>query len=97
MGPTHRADDSQSAEGARPRSPAVSGLNGPGVDVVREGRVGPFLETRPTLSSAPVHWGGIALENYSVPAVLIPRHDHPEHFLQVVLRGTVKYEVNTRG
>ena len=67
------------------------------VDVVREGRVEPFLDTPPTKSSAPVQWGGIALENYTVPAVFIPRHQHPEHFLHVVLSGAVKYEVNTRG
>jgi AraC family transcriptional regulator len=33
----------------------------------------------------------------TVPAVFIPRHEHPEHFLHVVLSGAVKYEVNTRG
>jgi len=44
-----------------------------------------------------VQWAGIALENYTVPAVFIPRHEHPEHFLHVVLSGAVKYEVNTRG
>ena len=60
------------------------------VDVVREGRFEPFLDAAPTKSSAPVHWGGIALENYTVPAVFIPRHQHPEHFLHVVLSGAVK-------
>ena len=44
-----------------------------------------------------MQWGGIALENYTTPAVFISRHEHPEHFLHVVSRGTVKYEVNTRG
>ncbi len=44
-----------------------------------------------------MQWGGIALENYTVPAVLIARHQHPEHFVHLVLRGTVKYEVNTGG
>jgi Transcriptional regulator containing an amidase domain and an AraC-type DNA-binding HTH domain len=68
-----------------------------GLDVVREGRVEPFLDAPPTLSSAPVQWGGIALEIYTTPSVFISRHEHPEHFLHVVLRGTVKYEVNTRG
>lgn len=67
------------------------------VDVVREGRVEPFLATPPTKSGAPVQWGGIALENYTIPAVFIPRHEHPEHFLHVVLSGAVKYEINTRG
>jgi anthranilate/para-aminobenzoate synthase component II len=45
-----------------------------GVDVVREGRVEPFLHTQPTLSSAAVGWSGLALEDYSVPALVIPQH-----------------------
>jgi AraC family transcriptional regulator len=69
----------------------------PHVDVVREGHQEPFLEQPPKLSSSPMHWRGIALENWSVPAVLIPRHEHPEHFLHVVLDGTVKYQVATKG
>src|SRR6266481_1198756 len=97
MGATTRADVSQSAKGTRARSPTASRLIVPGIDVVREGRAEPFLNTRPTQSSAPVQWGGIALENYTVPAVLIARHQHPEHFVHLVLRGTVKYEVNTGG
>ncbi len=97
MGATTRADVSQSAKGTRARSPTASRLIVPGIGVVREGRAEPFLNTRPTQSSAPVQWGGIALENYTVPAVLIARHQHPEHFVHLVLRGTVKYEVNTGG
>jgi AraC family transcriptional regulator len=69
----------------------------PAVDVVREGRIEPFLDSRPTKSSAPAHWGGIALEKYTVPGVFIPRHEHPEAFLHLVLKGTVKYDVNTKG
>jgi AraC family transcriptional regulator len=72
-------------------------LADPAVNVVRDGRIEPFLDCCPTKSSAPVHWGGIALEKYTVPAVFIPRHEHPENFLHVVLNGAVKYEVNTRG
>ena len=84
---------SQSAE-----SPCLTGrfvLSG--VDVVRDGRTEPFLEYRPIRSSAPAEWKGIALENYAVPAVLIHRHEHPEHFLHLVLSGAVKYEVRTKG
>lgn len=69
----------------------------PAVNVVREGRIEPFLDCCPTRTSVPVHWGGIALEKYTVPAVFIPRHEHPENFLHVVLSGAVKYEVNTGG
>lgn len=68
-----------------------------GVDVVRKGRTEPFLDISPTLSSTSAHWGSITLENYSVPAVFIPRHEHPEHFLHLVLSGNVKYEVTTKG
>ena len=51
----------------------------------------------PIKSSPPAHWGGVALEKYTVPAVFIPRHEHPENFLHVVLSGAVRYEVSTRG
>jgi AraC family transcriptional regulator len=69
----------------------------PGVNVVREGRTGPFLGSHPAGSRFAVQWGGIALEKYKVPAVFVPCHEHPEHFLHVVLSGTVKYEITTKG
>jgi AraC family transcriptional regulator len=97
MADEHRPGVSQSAEGPHARLPTVSRPIVPMVDVVREGRAEPFLDSLPTRSSARVQWAGIALENYTVPAVFIPRHEHPEHFLHVVLSGAVKYEVNTRG
>ena len=65
--------------------------------MIRDGHEEPFLASRPTLSSVPAKWGGLVLENYTVPAVLIPRHEHPEHFLHLVLRGNVEYQVRTRG
>jgi AraC family transcriptional regulator len=65
--------------------------------VRREGRVEPFLHAHPTLSSAAVGWAGLAVEAYSSPACVIPRHEHVQHFLHVVLRGAVKYEVRTCG
>jgi len=68
-----------------------------GVEVVREGRVEPFLNAHPTLSSSSVRWPGLAVEDHSIPACVIPRHEHLENFLHVVLRGSVKYEVLTRG
>ena len=85
------------ADGPRGNPSTFGRLAIPAVNVVREGRIEPFLDCCPTKSSAPVHWGGIALEKYTVPAVFIPRHEHPENFLHVVLSGAVKYEVNTRG
>jgi len=88
----HKLSGSASA-----RYPASSRVVVPGVDVVRDGREEPFLPSRPTLSSVPAAWGGIVLENYSVPAVLISRHEHPEHFLHLVLRGSVEYQIRTNG
>lgn len=67
------------------------------VSVWRDGRVEPFLHTHPKLSSAAVHWSGVALEDHLVPACVIPRHEHVENFLHVVLSGSVRYEVLTRG
>ena len=97
MGATHRPIASRPSDSAEVRCPAISRIIVPGVGVVRDGREEPFLATRPTLSSVPVEWGGIALENYTVPAVLIRRHEHPEHFLHLVLRGNVEYQIRTRG
>ena len=73
------------------------GLLVAGVEVLREGRVEPLLHDHPTLSSAAARWSGLAVEDYSIPACVIPRHEHVENFLHVVLRGSVKYEVRTRG
>jgi AraC family transcriptional regulator len=68
-----------------------------GVEVIRDGRVEPLLHAHPTLSSSSVRWSGLAVEDYSVPACVLPRHEHLENFVHVVLRGSVKYEVLTRG
>jgi AraC family transcriptional regulator len=77
---------------ATKRPPVLSG-----VEVVREGRVEPFLHDHPTLSSSSVRWPGLAVEDHSIPACVIPRHEHLENFLHVILGGSVKYEVLTRG
>jgi AraC family transcriptional regulator len=68
-----------------------------GVEVIRKGRVEPFLHAHPSLSSSSVRWAGVAVEDHSVPACVIHRHEHLENFLHVVLRGSVKYEVLTGG
>jgi hypothetical protein len=68
-----------------------------GVEVRRKGHVEPFLHFHPALSSSSVRWAGIAFEDYSIPACVIPQHEHLEAFLHVVLRGSAKYEVLTRG
>jgi AraC family transcriptional regulator len=69
----------------------------PGVEVIRAGRVESFLPGQPALSSAAVQWRGLAVEDFRIPACVIPQHEHVENFLHVVLSGPVKYEVLTRG
>ena len=97
MAAAHVADASRRPhDAARPYETGAR-LILPGVEVVRAGRVEPFLQAHPTLSSAAVRWAGLAVEGYSLPACVIPRHEHVESFLHVVLRGSVKYEVLTRG
>jgi AraC family transcriptional regulator len=44
-----------------------------------------------------VRWEGVAVEEYSIPACVISRHEHIENFLHVVLNGSADYEVLTRG
>jgi AraC family transcriptional regulator len=78
------------------RYPA-SQINLSGVEVWREGRVEPLLHAHPKLSSAAAHWSGVVLEDYVVPACVIPRHEHVGNFLDVVLEGSARYEVLTRG
>jgi len=69
----------------------------PRVNLVRRGCIEPFLDVRPTLSSSDAQWSGFALESYETPAVSIHDHEHPEHFLHMVVSGTSIYEVKTRG
>jgi AraC family transcriptional regulator len=83
-------------ERIRPRLTGAHLILG-GVEVKREGRVEPYLNTQPALSSAAVRWSGVALANYSTPACVIPRHEHVENFVHVVLRGSGRYEVSTGG
>ena len=78
------------------RNPA-SQIDLPGVTVLREGRVEPLLHAHPKLSSAAARWSGVVLEEYIVPACVTPRHEHVEHLLHVMLRGSVRCEVLTRG
>jgi len=68
-----------------------------GVEVIRAGRREPFLPMPPTCTSSVVPWRGLALEDYRVPACVIPRHEHVENFLHVVVDGAARYEVLTAG
>jgi AraC family transcriptional regulator len=68
------------------------------VQVRREGHIVPLLHAHPPeLSSACIGWRGLAFEDYRVPACVIPRHQHIDNFVHVILRGSVKYQVATRG
>jgi AraC family transcriptional regulator len=51
----------------------------------------------PTRLCRVLQCAGVAVEDYSIPACVIDRHEHLENFVHVVLRGSVKYEVLTRG
>src|SRR5690242_18194942 len=97
MGAAHRADLSHPTEASRGPSPATNQFIVPGIGVLREGRQERFLDRQPTLCSSSAQWGGIALESYAVPALFIPRHEHTNAFLHLVLSGSVKYEVRTKG
>lgn len=97
MAAVHAADVPRPPQRAASQPSTGGRLILSGIKVVREGRVEPFLRADPTLSSAAVLWSGVAVEDYSLPACVIPRHEHVENFLHVVLRGSVKYEVLTRG
>ena len=56
------------------------------IEVIRSGRVERFLHAHPTLLSSLVRWAGVAVQNYSVPACVVQRHEHLENFVHVVLR-----------
>jgi AraC family transcriptional regulator len=67
------------------------------IEVRRAGRVEPLLQARPRLSSAGAQWGGLTLEEHSIPPCVVPRHEHIEDFLMVVLAGRSRLEIVTRG
>ena len=96
MAAVHAADHPQAPRRVM-RSLSTSHLVVSAVEVRRQGRVEPLLHAPPMLSSSPGQWSGVALEEYSVPACVIPWHEHVENFLHVVLQGSDRYEVLTRG
>src|SRR5262245_31909176 len=96
--PTQRRVASNSA-GPRsdPRAAACESLTLSGVQLLRRGKATPCLEARPAISSSCLQWRQVALEDYVVPACVISRHVHPQVFVHVILRGSVKYQVTTEG
>jgi AraC family transcriptional regulator len=64
----------------------------PGVDASKQAqeRVEPFLHPHPAPSSVAVRWSGVALDNFSTPACAIPRHEHVENLVHIILCGSGK-------
>ena len=51
-----------------------------------------------SLSSKRAGWDGIALDSFTdVPAVSIPDHEHPTHFLNLLTRGNIKAQWTMEG
>lgn len=76
---------------------AASQVDLSGIEVRREGRVEPLLHAHPKLSSIAAQWSEVVFEDYAVPACVLTRHEHLHDFLHVVVEGSVRYEVLTRG
>jgi AraC family transcriptional regulator len=91
-GAINPSDALQSEESTKPQSFVLGSIV-----VLGENRTDSYLNTCPVLSSASAQWEDVGLEKYTVPAVLIPRHEHVLHFLHMVVRGAVRYEVVTGG
>ncbi|HKV42458.1 MAG TPA: AraC family transcriptional regulator [Blastocatellia bacterium] len=66
----------------------------PRVEVIESGKIVPIVSTPPRLVSG---WKGVALEAHSTGAYDHPDHEHPTHFLQLQLKGPVRYRWTTDG
>jgi AraC family transcriptional regulator len=64
------------------------------VEVIESGKVVPIVSTPPLLVSG---WKGVALEAHTTGPCDHPDHEHPTHFLQLQLRGPVRYRWTTDG
>ncbi len=93
--PRIASDSPTTGPDLRRLGPPVPALPLPGVQVIRSGRETPFLDVRPTFSSADVRWKNVALEDYVVPGCVISRHEHPKVFVHVIVSGSVGYQVTT--
>lgn len=52
----------------------------------------------PTLTSRAAAWKGIALESYcSIPPCGVPEHEHPSHFLSLLIGNPVRVECKSGG
>ncbi len=74
-----------------PHSPAV-------VEVLRDGRPDPLIPETSIVPSHAARWDGLALESFpDLPPVAIPDHEHPTHFLGLLLGAAVETEWTTDG
>ncbi|MBV9489710.1 MAG: helix-turn-helix transcriptional regulator [Verrucomicrobia bacterium] len=68
------------------------------VEVIRNGCAMCPFPTLSSLSSEHAGWDGIAMESFSnVPAVAIPDHDHPTHFINLLTHGNITAEWTVGG
>jgi AraC family transcriptional regulator len=68
-----------------------------GIEVGRQGSREPLDPTGYVQPTFDPGWSGVVLETFHVSGHLIPRHEHLENFVQVVVQGNVGYEVRTKG
>lgn len=68
------------------------------VEVIHNGcAICPF-PTLSSLSSKEAGWDGIAMESFSdVPPVAIPDHEHPTHFINLLIKGNITAEWTVGG
>lgn len=78
---------------AEAASDSVSLLT-PRVEVIQSGQVIPIVPTKPLLING---WKGVALEAHTTGPCDHPDHEHPTHFVQLQLRGPVRYRWTTNG
>jgi hypothetical protein len=84
--------------GGESKPPSAGVLPVSAVEVLRNGRLVRPIPVLSTLPSEHVGWDGIALEAYShVPACVIPDHDHPTHFLNLLTSAPVEAEWTSDG
>ena len=66
----------------------------PRVEVVQSGKAIPIVPTPPVLVSG---WNGVAIETHTTGPCDHPDHEHPTHFLQLQMKGPVRYHWTTNG
>src|SRR5262249_38858972 len=68
------------------------------VEVLRHGRPDSLIPETSIVPSHAARWDGLALESFpDLPPVAIPDHEHPTHFLGLLLGAAVETEWTTAG